>query len=460
MTDLVLRSRAVALPDGVRPAAVHVSGGRIERVTAWDEAPTGPSLVDLGDAALLPGVVDTHVHVNEPGRTEWEGFVTATRSAAAGGVTTVVDMPLNSIPATTTVASLRRKVEAMEGKLHVDVGLWGGVVPGNDAELLALLQEGALGFKCFMVDSGVDEFPPVSSADLERATKILADADSALLVHAEVQGPLDAARARLEREGPLDPRSYQRYLRSRPRDAEDEAIAELVRILGMHPARSHVVHLSSASALPILRRARDARLPLTAETTPHYLVFESEQIPDGATPYKCAPPIREHENKDTLWAGLREGAIGMVVTDHSPCTPELKRLDPGAGQGSFDDAWGGIASLQLGLSAVWTEAKARGATLSDLVRWMCAVPAGLAGLAHKKGSIAPGMDADLVAFEPEARFVVTKERILHRHKVTPYEGRELSGVVRSTWLRGQQAFDGSAPVGETRGAWLRGRGAR
>lgn len=436
-SPVILRSRRVVpghgSAAGAEPLSIHVEDGRIQRVAAFDDVPEGARLHDVGDRVIMPGIVDSHVHLNEPGRTEWEGFETGTRAAAAGGVTTLVDMPLNSIPPTTTVANLREKRAAAEGQCWVDVGFWGGAVPGNAGELRGMLDAGALGFKCFMVESGVDEFPCVATPDLQEALRELAGAGAPLLVHAELPGPIEAARAAAEA---MDPRAYAAYLRSRPKEAEDLAIALLIDLARQTRARVHVVHLSSSSALDLLREARGEGLAISAETTPHYLTFTAEEIPDGATPYKCAPPIRERDNQDALWAALARAEIDLVVSDHSPCTPALKRMEAG----DFAAAWGGIASLQLGLPAVWTGARRRGASLGDLTRWMSAGPAELAGLSGKKGRIAKGFDADLVIWDPEASFRVEPARIEHRHKVTPYAGRELFGVVHETWLRGQRIY--------------------
>jgi allantoinase len=417
----------VVTPDGVRAAAVHLAGERIERVTGWEEIPPGQPVSDAGDLVVMPGVVDTHVHVNEPGRTEWEGFATATRAAAAGGITTLCDMPLNSIPATTSVAALDAKRRAMEGQAVVNVRFIGGVVPGNTAELEPLAQAGVCGFKCFLVPSGVAEFPPVTEAELRTAFPVLAKLRLPLMVHAEEPAQL--------RPCPSGSR-YSGYLASRPREAERQAIARLVRLLEWCPTPVHVVHLSAASSLELVRDARDRGLPLTVETCPHYLSFAAEEIPDGATEYKCAPPIRAAE-REALWNALVAGEIDLVVSDHSPCPPELKQT-----RGDFCSAWGGISSLQLSLAAVWTGARARGVGPEGIARWMSAAPARLAGLDRSKGTLAAGYDADLVVWDPDASFIVDPARLLHRHQLTPYRGRELFGVVRATYVAGRLVAGG------------------
>jgi allantoinase len=413
-----IRSTRVVTPAGIAPATIHIDGERIAAIE--DDAPAD---VDYGELVIMPGLVDSHVHVNEPGRTEWEGFATATRAAAAGGITTIVDMPLNSLPPVTTLAALETKQRVARGEVHI--ALWGGVVPGNTRELRPMLDAGARGFKCFLVHSGVDEFPNVDERELREAAQALASSRAPLLVHAELPGPIEGARAAM---AGADPNDYRTYLHSRPNAAEDEAIELLLRVCRDTGARMHVVHLSSASALEIVARARKEKLPLSAETTPHYLHFDAESVPHGHTEYKCAPPIRERENRERLWQGLRDGILDLVVSDHSPCTPELKR-------GTFDSAWGGIASLQFVLPIVWSGARARGFTIRDLARWCCNTPARLAGLAQK-GAIEVGRDADFVVWSPEEAFVVREELILHRHKVTPYLGAELYGVVKETWVRG------------------------
>ncbi|MGY1774228.1 allantoinase AllB [Geodermatophilus sp. SYSU D00804] len=427
---LVVRARRVVLPGGERAAAVHTADGVVTAVTGFDDVPAGAvTLAD--DEVLLPGLVDSHVHVNEPGRTEWEGFATATRAAAAGGITTIVDMPLNSVPATTTVEALRVKREVAAGQVAVDVAFWGGAVPGNLAELRPMHEAGVVGFKCFLLDSGVPEFPPLDDAGLHAALAELASFDGLLIAHAEDEAVIGAAP---EPAGA----SYAAFLASRPPAAEETAIGRLVDAARETGARSHVVHLADGDALPLLRAARASGVRITAETCPHYLTFAAEEVPDGDTAYKCCPPIRETVHREALWGALTAGDVDMVVSDHSPCTPELKRLDVG----DFGLAWGGIAGLQVALPAVWTGARARGVPLAEVVRWMSAAPARLAGLPGK-GAISVGRDADLVAFAPDERFTVS--RLEHRNPMTPYAGRELTGVVRRTWLRGREA-DGS-PLG-------------
>ncbi len=427
--------RRVLTEHGERPAAVLVEDERIAAVVDPAAVPAGVPRRDLGDLLLMAGLVDAHVHLNEPGRTEWEGFETATRAAAAGGVTTLVDMPLNSIPATTSLAGLEAKRQAARGRLHVDCGFWGGVVPGNAGELPAMIEAGVAGFKCFLVPSGVEEFSHVGEADLRPAMPILAARGVPLLVHAELESPVDSV--------PEDPRRYATYLASRPRRWENDAIAFLAGLVRQTGTAVHVVHLSSAEALPALAAARREGLPLSAETCPHYLCFTAEEIPDGRTDFKCSPPIREAENREGLWEGLRSGVLDVVVSDHSPCTPERKGLE----KGDFLAAWGGIASLQLRLPATWTEGRRRGASLTDLARWTCRRPAELAGLGSRKGRLVPGYDADLVAWDPDGTFEVTPQFIQHRWKITPYRDRRLQGIVHWTMLRGRVVYERDQPVG-------------
>ncbi len=432
--ELVVRGRRVVTGGELVPAAVHVRDGVIQRVAGYDQVPAGAQVVEAGAAVVRPGLVDTHVHVNEPGRTEWEGFDSATRAAAAGGVTTIVDMPLNSLPPTTSLAALEAKRAAAAGRCHVDVGFWGGIVPGNLGELEPLAAGGVLGFKAFLVDSGVPEFPAVRRPDLEAAMGALADLGALTAVHAEEPGPIAAAAVAISGE---DPRAYRTWLRSRPDCAEREAVAAVAELSRRLRARAHVLHLSSAEALDPLRRARAGGAAISAETCPHYLALAAEQVPDGATVFKCAPPIRSAANRDRLWAALAAGDISLVCSDHSPCPPERKHLD----DGDFLAAWGGISSLQLGLPVVWSAARRRGHTLADLAEWMCSGPARLVGIGHRKGAIAAGRDADLVLLDPDAASMVEPASLYHRHPVTPYAGRVLHGVVRATYLRGQLAWD-------------------
>jgi len=444
--DFVVRGRRVITTEGERPAAVHIRGGVITAVSAFDDIPAGCVVHEAGESAVMPGLVDTHVHINEPGRTEWEGFATATRSAAAGGVTALVEMPLNSIPATTTAAGFREKIAATVGQLSVDVGFWGGVVPGNAAEIRPLWEAGAYGFKCFLVPSGVAEFAEVGESDLRAALPELAALGAPLLAHAESPGPIEEA----VRKRPKGARAnqYATWLASRPRQAENEAIALLLRLAEEFHARIHIVHLSSSDSIPQLRQARTRGIRVSVETCPHYLTFAAEEIADGATQFKCAPPIRERENREKLWTALRDGTIDFIVSDHSPCPPAMK-LGEG---GDFLRAWGGIASLQISLPAVWTQARSRGYALTHVAEWMCRGPARLAGLEKRKGTIAAGCDADLVIWNPDEKFCVDPARLHHRHKLTPYAGRELLGLVETTFLRGRKVFErgdfSAAPEGQ------------
>jgi len=450
--ESVIRGKRVITPVGERPQAIHVAGGIIAAVTDYDDVPLGIPVLEAGELCVLPGLVDTHVHINEPGRTEWEGFTTATSAAAAGGVTTLCDMPLNSVPPTTTLEGLRAKVRALEEKARVDVSLCGGLVPGNAGPhggLADLFAEGVLAFKCFLAESGVAEFSHVHEAELRAGMIEIAKLGAPLFVHAELPEPLsEGEKAALG----LDPRRYDTYLKSRPRSAENAAVDLVLRLAQETGARAHIVHLSSSDALTTFRRARDARVPLTVETCPHYLTFASEEIPDGATPFKCAPPIRERNNREMLWDALREGMINQIVTDHSPSSAAMKC----SGSGDFMAAWGGISSLQIGLSAVWTAAQARGHGVRDLVEWMSAAPARLAGLSGRKGAIAVGCDADLVFWNPDAEHTIDAATLEHRHKITPYQGRSLRGAVMRTILRGETIYErGSGFIGSPKGRWTR-----
>lgn len=427
--DFVLRSRRVLTQDGLRSAWISVRGGRIETVGGGGEAPRDLPVEDVGDAVVFPGLVDTHVHVNEPGRAHWEGFETATAAAAAGGITAIVDMPLNSIPPTTSVAALREKLDAAAGRISVDVGFWGGVVPGNEEELASLRAVGVSGFKCFLAPSGVGEFPEVSPDALDAAMERLAELGAPLLVHAE-----DPA---LLRPPAGSPRTHRSWLESRPPESEEAAIDRVLAGSRRTGVRVHVLHLSSAGPLDAIRRAKDEGLPVTAETCPHYLTFVAEEIPDGATAFKCAPPIRERENRERLWEGLRSGDIDMVVSDHSPSPPQEKRLETG----DFFGAWGGIASLELTLAVAATGAAARGIPIERLGSWMAAAPALLAGLEESRGRIAPGREAHFVLWDPDEEWVVEPGRMFQRHKTTPYAGVSLRGRVLATYLRGEKIYD-------------------
>ena len=430
--DLVIRSRAAVLPHGQQPAAVAVQDGKVAAIAEYGATLPTAREEDLGDLALLPGLVDTHVHVNEPGRTEWEGFASATRAAMAGGITTICDMPLNSLPPTLDVAALAAKRTAAAGKCAVDVAFWGGAVPGSQPALRGLHEAGVMGFKCFLADSGVPEFPPLDKDGLRAAMTELAGTGAVMAVHAEAPGELAEAAGR----------DYFSFVASRPPRSERRAIETVVSAAAATGTRAHIVHLSAAECVALIGGAKAAGIPLTAETCPHYLFFAAEEVPEGGTEFKCCPPIRDAINREALWRGLEAGAIDCVVSDHSPCPPELKRRD----SGDFGAAWGGIASLQLSLAAVWTAARRRGRTLADVARWMSAGPAELAGLPGK-GMIEVGRDADLVAFDPDASFTVRGAELRHRSPVTPYEGRVLAGTVRQVWLRGRPASPDGPPGG-------------
>lgn len=433
--DLIIRGRRVVLPDAVAPCSIHIRKGRIVAIAEYDEVTTDCEVIEAEDeSVVMPGLVDTHVHINSPGRTEWEGFRSATLAAAAGGVTTLIDMPLNSIPATTTLAAFKTKLDDAANNCFVDVGFWGGVVPNNTDQLAPMFAAGVVGFKCFLVPSGVDEFPHVTEAQLREAMPELARLDALLIVHAELPGPIKA-------DGDSSS-SYRSFLESRPRAAENEAIELMIRLSREYGTRVHIVHLSSAEAIPMLREAQAAGVKITAETCPHYLHFAAEEIEAGATEFKCCPPIREESNREELWAGLANGTIDLIVSDHSPCPGEMKLRETG----DFMKAWGGIASLQLRLPIIWTEARGRGFSLLDVTRWLCTNPARQVSLSPRKGAITTGADADLVIWNPDADFTVSPQLLHHRHKLTPYNGETLSGVVQKTFLRGREIID--APHGQ------------
>ena len=440
--ELLLRAGRAVVDGRETSVAVRIRDGVITALEPYDAPAAGASVVTLGDdEVLLPGLVDTHVHVNEPGRTDWEGFASATRAAAAGGVTTIVDMPLNSIPPTTTVAALERKRAVARDQVFVDTGFWGGAVPDNLADLAPLHDEGVFGFKCFLLDSGVEEFPELDPDAFRAAMAETARLGALMIVHAE-----DAEAITPVVPGP----TYAGFLASRPEAAEERAIGLVVGTVASTGGRAHIVHLSAAGAVPVLRNARAAGLDVSVETCPHYLYFDAGEIPDGATELKCCPPIRGAANRDALWAALVQGDIDLVVSDHSPCTSELK----GRESGDFAAAWGGIASLQLGLSVVWSAARERGLGLADVAGWMATEPARRVGL-EQKGAITVGADADLCVFAPDEQFVVDVARLHHKNPVSAYAGRTLTGTVRRTWLRGVPVDLDAAP----RGRLLR-RGAR
>jgi allantoinase len=441
-----IRSERVVLPDGTRPATIHVEGSRIVAIHSDGpkHAAAAGTLIDAGAMLVMPGLVDSHVHINEPGRTDWEGFETATKAAAAGGITTLVDMPLNSIPSTTNVAALEEKRHAARGQCYVNVGFWGGVVPGNADDIARLARAGVLGFKAFLSRSGVAEFDNVSEADLERAMPLVASTGLPLMVHAEwppLLNPPDPA---------ADPHHYSTWLNSRPPAAEQGAIELLIRLAARTRAHTHVVLLASAAAVPALMTARAEGVPITVETCPHYLTFCAEEIRSGATAWKCAPPIRGRDHRERLWRALQDGHIDLVATDHSPAPPAMKDLE----QGNFMAAWGGIASLQVSLPVMLTAARLRNIPIERLVAWMSAAPARLAGVNARKGAITPGRDADLVIIDPDRGMTVDASRLYHRHAVTPYDGASLKGLITKTLVGGEIVFEHGEIVGEPRGELL------
>ncbi len=441
-------SQRVVMPGGICSAAVMVEEGTITGLLDAAAVPLDCTIVDCGGYVLLPGLVDAHTHINEPGRSEWEGFETATRAAAAGGFTTLIDMPLNCLPATTTVDALEEKRAAAKDKCTVDWCAWGGVSEYNALHLEPLAADGVRGFKCFLAEPGIDGFARVDEAELHVAAPHIARTGLPLLTHAELPGPLESAAATLAQ---ADWRRYASWLASRPDEAEVEAIRLMLRLCEEYGFRLHIVHLATAKALPDLRRAREKGLLVTVETCPHYLHFAAETIPDGSTLHKCAPPIRSAANREALWEALREGVIDLIATDHSPCPPVWKRPD----EGNFQNAWGGIASLSVALPVVWSGMISRGFSLCDLARWMNAKPAALAGIEHRKGAIAEGRDADFVIFDPDAEIEITNDVLHTRHAISPYVGEKLRGKVVSTWLRGKCVFENGSFPGVREGVEVR-----
>jgi allantoinase len=429
MFDSAIKGHNICTPDGIQPAVVLIRDGVIADVVNSLAEPVNYPVIDIGNKLLMPGIIDPHVHINEPGRTHWEGFATATRAAAAGGITTLVDMPLNSDPVTTTAAAFDKKLAAATGQIQVNCGFWGGVVPGNTSEIEKLIDKGVLGFKAFLTHSGIDDFPNATEQDLRQAMPIIAKHNLPLLVHCELSSnPVKAGQ---------NPTSYQQYLQSRPAAWEDEAIALMIRLCEAFQCRVHIVHLSSAGSIPQVQQAKQKGLPITIETAQHYLYFHAEAIPDGQTAFKCAPPIREKANNEQLWQALQDGIIDFVATDHSPAPPEMKQME----SGDLMKAWGGIASLQFALPVLWTAARRRNISLVNIAKWLCEKPAVLAGLQNRKGKIAKGFDADMVVWDPNESFTVTTDIIHHKHKITPYLNATLYGVVELTWLGGEQIFN-------------------
>jgi allantoinase len=429
-----LHSSSVVLPGGIQEAWIIINDGTIEDVFVEIPATHSFEVIELGDKILMPGVIDPHVHINEPGRTEWEGFDSATRAAIAGGITTLVDMPLNSSPVTVNAKCFDEKLHSTKNKLHTNVGFWGGVVPGNENELEGLIEKGALGFKAFLTHSGIDDFPNVTEEDLKKTMPIIAKYNLPLLVHCELTDSVASYHPLASGDRGT---SYQNYLQSRPKKWEDDAIALMIRLCEQFNCRVHIVHLSSADSLEQIAKAKQKHLPLTVETGQHYLYFNAEHIKDGQTQFKCAPPIREKENNEKLWQALKDGLIDFVATDHSPATPSLKEIE----SGNFMKAWGGIASIQFALPVLWAAAKKRNCNFSDMVKWLCENPAKLIGKENSKGKIAKGFDADLIVVNDEKTFIVDEKCCHHKHKISPYMGETLYGVVEQTFLGGEKVYE-------------------
>tara|TARA_B110000495_G_scaffold134395_1_gene117612 strand:- start:47 stop:1387 length:1341 start_codon:yes stop_codon:yes gene_type:complete len=436
--DFAIASQKVLTLEGEKPAAILIKGEKILDVVSIENIPENCPTEDMGNNVIMPGLVDAHVHINEPGRTDWEGFETATKAAAAGGITTIVDMPLNCIPVTTTVDALNQKIIATKDQLWIDCGFYGGLIPDNIQDLESLADAGVLGFKAFLSPSGIDEFPNISEKHLREALHILAKKGIPVLVHAELENGATSSE---------ENKTYKYFQESRPKSWENNAIKLLIQLCREFNVHIHIVHLSSADILPEIAQTRKDGFPLTVETCPHYLHFSSERISDGDTRFKCAPPIWNGENRENLWAGLEEGIINFITSDHSPCTPELKNLEAG----NFEKAWGGISSLQFALPVIWTECKQRGYSLEQLINWMSKQPAKFIGKDQQKGQISPGFDADLVCWNPDKKYIIKKEAIHHKNKLTPYEGESLYGVVNATFLRGQKVYENGQFLGKSKG---------
>jgi len=436
--DFAIASQKVLTLEGEKPAAILIKGEKILDVVSIENIPENCPTEDMGNNMIMPGLVDAHVHINEPGRTDWEGFETATKAAAAGGITTIVDMPLNCIPVTTTVDALNQKIIATKDQLWIDCGFYGGLIPDNIQDLESLADAGVLGFKAFLSPSGIDEFPNISEKHLREALHILAKKGIPVLVHAELENGATSSE---------ENKTYKYFQESRPKSWENNAIKLLIQLCREFNVHIHIVHLSSADILPEIAQTRKDGFPLTVETCPHYLHFSSERISDGDTRFKCAPPIWNGENRENLWAGLEEGIINFITSDHSPCTPELKNLEAG----NFEKAWGGISSIQFALPVIWTECKQRGYSLEQLINWMSKQPAKFVGVDDLKGQISPGFDADLVCWNPDKKYIIKKEAIHHKNKLTPYEGESLYGVVNATFLRGQKVYENGQFLGKSKG---------
>jgi allantoinase len=392
----------------------------------------------------MPGVIDVHLHINEPGRTEWEGFVTATRAAAAGGITSLVDMPLNSSPVTVSVNALQQKIKASEGKRLVNTGFYGGIIPGNAGEIFPMAENGALGFKCFLVHSGIDEFPNVTESDLDEAMPLIAKTGLPLLAHCELE------EKSLVTSLAADPSNYSKYVASRPGKWEKDAVAMMIRLCRKHNCPVHIVHVSYAGSLELIRQAKEEGLPLTAETCTHYIFFNEEEIPDGNTVYKCAPPIRGRENNNLLKNALRSGLLDFITSDHSPAPPSIKEIETG----NLQKAWGGIAGLQFLLSASWTSMMSE-MELSQFIPLLTEKPACFIRQHKNKGFLKEGYDADMVLWDPMGSMKVEEAITYHRYPISPYTGHTLQGKIHCTWVGGNLVFDGTR-FGECNGRVIKG----